>query len=129
VILDEVNVFRWPGFDLRPIKRGDTRVDCGLLPPRFFDQVIAKFTELRVHGKVAAATKPPGRAAASKSRTVEISLKKRLCAFARWLLSRFRRVVDRCCVPKRPPITHSSIQHFSRVAAIDDCLPSAQPRV
>lgn len=33
VILDEANVFTWPGFDLRPIKRGETRVDYGLLPP------------------------------------------------------------------------------------------------
>jgi hypothetical protein len=57
VILDEVNVFTWPGFDLRPIKRGETRVDYGLLPPRFFDQLIAKFTELRAHGKVAAASR------------------------------------------------------------------------
>ena len=57
VILDEVNVFTWPGFDLRPIKRDETRVDYGLLPPRFFDQLIAKFTELRTHGKVAAASR------------------------------------------------------------------------
>jgi hypothetical protein len=57
VILDEVNVFTWPGFDLRPIKRDETRVDYGLLPPRFFDQLIAKFTELRAHGKVAAASR------------------------------------------------------------------------
>ena len=57
VILDEVNVFIWPGFDLRPIRRGETRVDYGLLPPRFFDQLIAKFTELRAHGKIAAASR------------------------------------------------------------------------
>ena len=57
VILDEVNVFTWPGFDLRPIKRGETRVDFGLLPPSFFDQLIAKFTELLAHDKVAAASR------------------------------------------------------------------------
>jgi hypothetical protein len=54
---DEVNVFTWPGFDLRPIKRGETRVDYGRLPPRFFDQLIVKFTELRARGKVAAASR------------------------------------------------------------------------
>jgi hypothetical protein len=57
VILDEVNVFTWPGFDLPPIKRGENRVDYGLLPPRFFDQLIAKFAELRTHGRVAAASR------------------------------------------------------------------------
>jgi hypothetical protein len=57
VILDEVNVFTWPGFDLRPIKKGKTRVDYGLLPPRFFDQLIAKFTELRASGQVVATSR------------------------------------------------------------------------
>jgi hypothetical protein len=27
VILEEVNIFTWPGFDLRPIKKGQSRVD------------------------------------------------------------------------------------------------------
>ena len=39
VILDEVNEFMWPGYDLRPIpgKQGD--VAYGFLPPRLFDQI------------------------------------------------------------------------------------------
>jgi hypothetical protein len=53
VILEEVNIFTWPGFDLRPIRRGETRIDYGLLPPKFFERLIAKFTELRDQGKVA----------------------------------------------------------------------------
>lgn len=52
VILDEVNVFTWPGFDLRPVRRGESRIDYGLLPPRLFDQMIRRFTELREQGEV-----------------------------------------------------------------------------
>jgi hypothetical protein len=55
VILDEVNVFTWPGFDLRPVRRGAGRIDYGLLPPRLFDQMMQKFTQLRGEGKVVAA--------------------------------------------------------------------------
>lgn len=53
VILNELNLFTWPGFDLRPIGRDESRVDYGLLPPKFFEQLIAKFKELRAHRKVA----------------------------------------------------------------------------
>lgn len=57
VILEEVNIFTWPGFDLRPIRRGETRIDYGLLPPKFFDRLIEKFKELRSQGKVAGASR------------------------------------------------------------------------
>jgi hypothetical protein len=57
VILEEVNIFTWPGFDLRPIKKGDSRVDYGLLPPKLFERLIAKFRELRAQGKVAGASR------------------------------------------------------------------------
>ncbi len=57
VILDEVNVFTWPGFDLRPIRRGEGRIDYGLLPPKLFDRLIQKFTQLREEGKVVAASR------------------------------------------------------------------------
>ena len=57
VILDEVNIFTWPGFDLRPIRRGETRIDYGLLPPKFFDRLIEKFKELRSQGKVEGASR------------------------------------------------------------------------
>jgi hypothetical protein len=52
VILNEVNVFAWPGFDLRPIKRGDSRVDYGLLPPKLYDVLVGKFKELRLANQV-----------------------------------------------------------------------------
>jgi len=57
VVLEEVNIFTWPGFDLRPIRRGETRIDYGLLPPKFFDRLIEKFKELRSQGKVAGASR------------------------------------------------------------------------
>ena len=57
VILEEVNIFTWPGFDLRPIRRGETRIDYGLLPPKFFDRLIEKFKELRSQGKVERASR------------------------------------------------------------------------
>ena len=57
VILEEVNVFAWPGFDLRPTRRGQTRIDYGLLPPKFFGRLIEKFTELRSQGKVSGASR------------------------------------------------------------------------
>src|SRR5262249_1155106 len=52
VILDEFNEFVWPGFDLRPIKGDDTRIEYGFLPPRFFQRLIEKFTELEGRGEV-----------------------------------------------------------------------------
>jgi hypothetical protein len=57
VILEEVNVFTWPGFDLRPIRRGESRIDYGLLPPKLFDRLIEKFTQLRQEGKVVASSR------------------------------------------------------------------------
>ena len=38
VILDEVNQFTWPGFDLRLIPK-TKRYDYGFLPPRLFEQI------------------------------------------------------------------------------------------
>ena len=45
-ILDEFNVFAWPGYDLRPIAEKDGRVDYGYLPPRLFDQIIETIRRL-----------------------------------------------------------------------------------
>lgn len=39
VILDEVNQFAWPGYDLRPIAGKTGEVAYGFLPPRLFDQI------------------------------------------------------------------------------------------
>jgi hypothetical protein len=53
IILNEFNVFKWPGYDLRPIDEREGRVDYGLLPPKLFEQVIAKFAQLRRDGILA----------------------------------------------------------------------------
>jgi hypothetical protein len=45
ILLDDFNVFTWPGFDLRPVP-GSDRYDYGLLPPMFFEQLRKKFIEL-----------------------------------------------------------------------------------
>ncbi|MSO99869.1 MAG: growth inhibitor PemK [Acetobacteraceae bacterium] len=42
VILDQVNRFQWPGFDLRPISPSGDRFTHGFLPPRLFDQLMVK---------------------------------------------------------------------------------------
>jgi hypothetical protein len=44
VILDEVNEFGWPGFDLQPVPRARDSFAYGFLPPRLFDQLMAKLT-------------------------------------------------------------------------------------
>lgn len=44
VILDEVNEFAWPGFDLRPVPGSHDRFAYGLLPPRLFDQIMTRLT-------------------------------------------------------------------------------------
>ena len=51
IVLDDFNVFTWPGFDLRPVPGQNDRYHYGLLPPRLFESLIAKFSELRRHGK------------------------------------------------------------------------------
>ncbi len=42
VILDEVNEFTWPGFDLRPIPGSPDRFAYGFIPPRLFEQMMVK---------------------------------------------------------------------------------------
>jgi hypothetical protein len=49
IVLDDFNVFDWPGFDLAPVPGERGKYDYGALPPRFFQDVIAKFSELRRH--------------------------------------------------------------------------------
>jgi hypothetical protein len=53
VVLEDVNVFTWPGYDLRQIPEQSGRYDYGLLPPRFFEMIVQRFTELRQAGRIA----------------------------------------------------------------------------
>jgi hypothetical protein len=50
-ILDEVNEFAWPGFDLRPIPPSRDRFTYGFLPPRLFDQLLAKLAQVWTVGQ------------------------------------------------------------------------------
>ena len=47
VILDEVNAFNWPGFDLRPITGSKTEFAYGFIPPSLYEQI--KQTLLAAH--------------------------------------------------------------------------------
>lgn len=44
IMVDEGNIFFWPGYDLRK-RPGSERYDYGYLPPRFFDTVRRAFVE------------------------------------------------------------------------------------
>ena len=50
VVLDDVNVFSWPGYDLRQIPEQAGCYAYGLLPPRFFNTIVQRFSELRRTG-------------------------------------------------------------------------------
>lgn len=41
IILNELNVFKWPGFDLRPVPGSPSRFDYGFIPPVLFEQMKA----------------------------------------------------------------------------------------
>lgn len=45
IILDEVNQFDWPGFDLRPIPGRTDRFAFGFIPPRLYDAARVKLLE------------------------------------------------------------------------------------
>lgn len=52
ILLDEVNQFTWPGFDLRPVPGNPTRYAFGFMPPRLFEAIrtvlLDRFLERRV---------------------------------------------------------------------------------
>jgi hypothetical protein len=50
IVVAEGNEFLWPGYDLRKTPGAD-RYDYGFLPPRFFNQVLTAFDQLRRAGK------------------------------------------------------------------------------
>jgi hypothetical protein len=51
IILDEVNEFAWPGFDLRPIPPSRDRFTYGFLPPRLFEQLMTKLAQVWTDGQ------------------------------------------------------------------------------
>jgi hypothetical protein len=46
IVVDEVNEFTWPGFDLRPIPRSPDLFAYGFLPPRLFDSLTTKLRDV-----------------------------------------------------------------------------------
>ncbi len=46
VILDELNQFSWPGFDLSPVARGGRRFHYGHLPPILHQRIVAGVYEI-----------------------------------------------------------------------------------
>jgi hypothetical protein len=51
VILDEVNEFTWPGYDLRPIPGTRDNFAYGFLPPRLFSAITAKLADVWAAGE------------------------------------------------------------------------------
>ena len=52
IILDEVNQFTWPGYDLRPIPGSKTSYDFGFLPPRLFEKIKTGILDLFIKRRV-----------------------------------------------------------------------------
>lgn len=52
IVLDEVNQFTWPGYDIRPVP-GTDRFSYGFIPPKLYDAVIGRILELAAARKVA----------------------------------------------------------------------------
>ena len=53
IVVDEVNQFTWPGFDLHPVPGTTDRFAYGFIPPRFYDTVIGRILELAATRRVA----------------------------------------------------------------------------
>ncbi len=51
IILDEVNEFTWPGFDLRPVPGARDTFVYGFLPPRLFSALMTKLAGVWTAGQ------------------------------------------------------------------------------
>jgi hypothetical protein len=51
IVIDEINEFAWPGFDLRPIPPSRDTFAYGFLPPRLFDRLMTKLREVWKNGQ------------------------------------------------------------------------------
>jgi hypothetical protein len=51
VVLDEINEFIWPGFDLRAVPGSRERFAYGFLPPRLFEQLMTKLRTVWSKGR------------------------------------------------------------------------------
>lgn len=46
IVLDEVNQFGWPGYDIRPVPGSKDRFVYGFIPPKLYDTIIGRILEL-----------------------------------------------------------------------------------
>lgn len=52
-MLDEVNQFAWPSYDLRSVPGSEDRFACGSIPSKLYDTVIGRILELAAARRVA----------------------------------------------------------------------------
>lgn len=52
IVLDEVNQFAWPGYDIRPVPGSKDRFAYGFIPPKLYDIVIGRILELAAARRV-----------------------------------------------------------------------------
>jgi len=52
IMIDEVNQFTWPGYDLRPTPNNKTRYDFGFIPPKLFDKIKTALLNLFLERRV-----------------------------------------------------------------------------
>ncbi|WP_375402143.1 type II toxin-antitoxin system PemK/MazF family toxin [uncultured Sphingomonas sp.] len=53
IVLDEVNQFAWPGYDIRPVPGSKDRFAYGFIPPKLYDIVIGRILELAAARRIA----------------------------------------------------------------------------
>ena len=53
IVLDEVNQFAWPGYDIRPVPGRKDSFAYGFIPPKLYDTVIGRILELAAARRVA----------------------------------------------------------------------------
>ena len=46
VVVDEINEFEWPGFDIRQIHSAEGVWEYGQLPPKFYEMIIERLQQL-----------------------------------------------------------------------------------
>ena len=52
IVLDEVNQFAWPGYDIRPVPGSKNRFAYGSIPPKLYDTIIGRILELAAARRV-----------------------------------------------------------------------------
>ena len=52
IIVDEINEFEWPGFDLRPVPETDGMWEYGQIPPKLHGMIIERLCQLEKSGAV-----------------------------------------------------------------------------